>query len=148
MWNYKVKVKVAQLCLTLCDPMACSPPGSSVHGISKARILKWVAISFSRRSSHPRDQTHMSCVSCIVGGFFIHWAIRKAPCRYMIMYLQNIVYNPLMQCGCSVNVTYYYEDPKTCTMVWGLSGFRVGMYSLWVGVVWEEFMKILLNLSS
>ena len=42
---------VAQSCLTLCDPMDCSPPGSSVHGILWARILEWVAISFSRESS-------------------------------------------------------------------------------------------------
>ena len=44
----KVKVLVAQLCLTLCNPMDCSPPGSSVHGISQARILEWVAVPFSR----------------------------------------------------------------------------------------------------
>ena len=61
---------VAQLCPTLCDPMDCSPPGSSVHGILQARILEWVAISFSRGSSSPRDQTQVSCVSCIEGGFF------------------------------------------------------------------------------
>ena len=46
---------VAHSCPTLCDPMDCSPPGSSVHGISQARILEWVAISFSRGSSRPRD---------------------------------------------------------------------------------------------
>ena len=51
----KVKVLVTQLYLTLCDPMDCSPPGSSVHGILQARILQWVAISFSRESSQPRD---------------------------------------------------------------------------------------------
>ena len=43
----------AQSCLTLCDPLDCSPPGFSVHGISQARLLEWVAISFSRRSSQP-----------------------------------------------------------------------------------------------
>ena len=48
---------VAQLCLTLCDPLDCSPPGSSVHGILQGKILEWVAILFSRRSSQPRDQT-------------------------------------------------------------------------------------------
>ena len=53
---------VAQSCLTLCDPMACSPPGSSVHGISQARALEWGAISFSRGSSPPRDQTCLSCI--------------------------------------------------------------------------------------
>ena len=46
-----------QSCPTLCDPMDCSPPGSSVHGTSQARILEWVVISFSRGSSQPRDQT-------------------------------------------------------------------------------------------
>ena len=52
--------EVAQSCLTLCDPVDCSLPGSSVHGILQARILKWVAISFSRGSSRPRDQTQVS----------------------------------------------------------------------------------------
>ena len=54
----------------LCYPMNCSPPVSSVHGIFQARILWRVAIFFSRGSSQPRDQTLVSCVSCIVGGFF------------------------------------------------------------------------------
>ena len=53
---------VAQLCLTLCNPMDYSPPGSSVNGLSQARILEWVATSFSRGSSHSRDGT---CVSCM-----------------------------------------------------------------------------------
>ena len=48
---------------TLCGPMDCNPPGSSVHGICQARILEWVAISFSRGSSRPKDRTHVSCVS-------------------------------------------------------------------------------------
>ena len=63
----KVKVLVAQLCLTLCDPMDCRPPSSSVHGILQARILEWVAIPFSRGSFQPRDRTQ---VSCIAGRFF------------------------------------------------------------------------------
>ena len=50
-----------------CDPMDCSPPGSSVHGILHTRILEWVAIAFSRGSSQHMDQTQ---VSCIAGGFF------------------------------------------------------------------------------
>ena len=53
----KKESEVTQLCPTLCDPMDCSLPGSSVHGIFQARILEWVAISFSRGSSQPRDQT-------------------------------------------------------------------------------------------
>ena len=51
---WKVKVLVTQSCLTLCNPMDCSPPGSSVHAVLQARILEWVAIPFSRRSSQPR----------------------------------------------------------------------------------------------
>ena len=54
--------KSLQSCLTLCDSMDCSPPGSSVHGIFQARILEWVAISFSRGSSWPRDWNHISCI--------------------------------------------------------------------------------------
>ena len=68
-------VLVTQSCLTLYNPMDCSPPGSPVHGILQARILEWVAISFSRGSYRPRDQTQ---VSCTAGGFFIVWATREA----------------------------------------------------------------------
>ena len=68
----------AQSCPTFCDPMDWNPLGSSVHAISQARILDWVAISSTRGSSQPRDQTHISCVSCITGRFFTWWAIREA----------------------------------------------------------------------
>ena len=68
-YNKKTKgiVKVAQSCLTLCNPMNCRLTGSSVHGILQARILGWVALPFSRGSSQPRDQTQ---VSNIAGGLF------------------------------------------------------------------------------
>ena len=64
-------VCVSHSVLSLCDPMDYSLPGFSVHGILQARILKWVAISFSRGPSWPRDQTQ---VSCIAGRFFTIWA--------------------------------------------------------------------------
>ena len=67
--------KPLQSCPTLCDPMDCSPPGSSVHGILQARILGWVAFPFSRGSSQPRDRTQ---VSHIAGRFFTSWATREA----------------------------------------------------------------------
>ena len=67
---------VAQLCPTLCDPMDYSLPGSSLHGILQARILEWVAISFSRGSSWPRDWTR---VFRIAGRRFNLWATRKPP---------------------------------------------------------------------
>ena len=62
----KAKVKVAPWCLTLCDPMDCSPPGSSVHGILQARILEQIAGPFARGSSQARDCPQ---VSRIPGGF-------------------------------------------------------------------------------
>ena len=71
----KVKIKVAQSCPTRCDTMDYSPPGSSVHEISQARILEGVAMPFSRGSSQPRDWTQ---VSCTAGRFFTVWATRKA----------------------------------------------------------------------
>ena len=74
--------EVIQSYPTLCDPMDCSPPGSSVHGILQARILEWVAISFSRRSSQPRDQTQ---VSHIAGRCFNLWATREALTFYNIL---------------------------------------------------------------
>ena len=63
--------EVAQLCPTLCNPTDCSLPGSSIHGIFQARVLKWVSISFSRGSSQPRDRTQ---ISHIVGRCFTIWA--------------------------------------------------------------------------
>ena len=75
-WKKKVDVLVAQSCLTLCDPMDYSLPGSSVHGILQAKILEWVAISFSRWSSWPRDPHH---ISCITGRFFTVWDTREDP---------------------------------------------------------------------
>ena len=56
----KVEVLVTQSCTTFCDPMDCSLPGFTIHGILQARILEWVAIPFSRGSSQPRDQTWVS----------------------------------------------------------------------------------------
>ena len=67
--------EVAQLCPTLCDPVDCSLPGSSIHGILQARILEWAAISLSRGSSRPRDRTR---VSRIAGRHFNFWATREA----------------------------------------------------------------------
>ena len=67
------------MCPTLCDPMDCSLPGFSVHGIFQARILKWVAISSSRGSSKPSDWTHISHVSCTTGRFLKPPSRRGSP---------------------------------------------------------------------
>ena len=74
---------VTQLCLTLCNAMDCSPPGSSVHKISQTRTLEWAAISFSKGTSLPRDQTCISCVSCIADR--CHWATWEARAHFTLL---------------------------------------------------------------
>ena len=82
---------VAKSCPTLCNPMDCSPRSSSVHGILQARILEWVAISFSRgifpEIPWPRNRTR---VFCIAARFFTNWATTEA-----ILYIHIYIYNPL-----------------------------------------------------
>ena len=85
----KQSVLVAQLCPILCNPMDCSPPGSSVHGTLQARILKWVAIPFSRGSSQLKDQAQ---VSCIAGKILYHLSHQGRPvcvCVCVCVYTHN-----------------------------------------------------------
>ena len=103
------------MCLTLCDPVDCSPQGSSVHGISQTRILEWVSISFPRGSSQPRDWTQ---VSCITGRFFIDCAASKA----LIMML-NI---KILSCNIFISnkfiksrrTLYFKHHPKSPCNFW------------------------------
>ena len=98
--------EVAQSCLTLCDPMDCSLLGSSVHGIFQARILEWVAISFSRGTSRPRDWTW---VSHIVGRCFTVWAIREAlQCIYIEYLIALQTHDPFLWCEGSNCVEIYF----------------------------------------
>ena len=73
------------LCVRLCNPIECSPPGSSVHGIFQARILEWGASSFSRGSSRPRGQTHASYISCFGRQVLYHY-------RYLVHCFDLLVY--------------------------------------------------------
>ena len=94
-----------------------SLPGSSVHGISQARILEWVAISFSRGSSQPRDWT---CISCIAGRFFT----AEPPGKSILSGLHFVICEPVeeacwnqvgaFQCGS----TYYFPKPLSRTWLW------------------------------
>ena len=85
---------VTQSCLTPCDPMDWSLPGTSIHGILQARMLECVAISFSRGSSQPRDQNCISCVSCIVRQIFYHsasWEVSwKLQFKCSLLHLVNV----------------------------------------------------------
>ena len=75
---------IVQSCLTLCSPGDCSLPSSSVCGIFQARILEQVAIFYSRGSSQPRDQTHISCVPCLGRWILYHWATWEAQSKEQI----------------------------------------------------------------
>ena len=79
------EVKVAHLCLTVCNPM-----DYTVHGILQARILEWVAFPFSRKSYQPRDRTQ---ISHIAGGFFTSWTTRKAQYMYLFNALNGYLRN-------------------------------------------------------
>ena len=96
---YAVMCLVAPSCLTLCDPMDYSLPGSSVHGILQARILEWVAMPSSRGSSQPRVQTQ---VSGIIDRFFTIWATREAP--YEIYMIWDIY----------IYISYHINIPYLC----------------------------------
>jgi len=80
-----MKVLVAQSCLTLHDPMDCSPSGSSANEILQARILEWVAISFSRGSSWLRDRTQ---ISHLAGRFITIWATKEA--QYTDLHIEHL----------------------------------------------------------
>ena len=70
--------------------MHCSPPGSSVHGISQARILEWAAIYLTRGSSWVKDWTHVSYMSCIGWQVLYHWASRKSCSKYSLSHLKSV----------------------------------------------------------
>ena len=121
--------EMAQSCPTLCYPMDCSLPGSSVHGIFQARVLEWVAISFSWRSFQSRDWT---CVSCIGRRILYHRAIWEA---HLIVYRVQTrsmgprkTWNPKGGVSCSMSSYHYWMKesseeqgramPEACHSSW------------------------------
>ena len=99
---------VARSCPALCDPMDYSLPGSSVHGISQARILEWVAISSSSRSTQPRDWTLISCVSCIGRRTLYHWASSGSLDSGLgHNFLIPFVFSTQQSLQCSLMVSYF-----------------------------------------
>ena len=114
-------VLVAQLCPILCDPVDCSLPGSSVHGMLLARILEWVAMPSSRGCSPSWDRTHSSWVSCLAGRFFIVEPLKN---HLLICLFSKFCWASLI-CGNPLPVTW-------------------GSYFLWpfLLMILEEGMKI------
>ena len=115
---------VSQLCLTLCDPMDCSPQGSSVHGIFQARILEWVAIPLSRGSSRPSDWT---LVCSIAGRFLTIWAT-MVPCIHLALqssrWVQGLAFCPQISNGSEELIfqsaqllTYYWHRASTLKLL-------------------------------
>ena len=98
-----------QSCLTLCHTVDCRPPGSSVRGIFQARILEEAAISFSRGSSRPRDQTRTSRISCIAGGYFMAELPRKPfmSVPYCFYYSNFVITLLIRDCGVSSFIVLY-----------------------------------------
>ena len=116
----------AQSCLTLCDPMDCSPPGSSVHEISQARILEWVAISYSRESSEPRNQTCISCISC-TGRWILYHCITYFPQNILYLLIFSIL---VESCHCYVSFLwtdcpFYFGDFKASSSTFKLYPLEV-----------------------
>ena len=116
--------EVAQSCLTLCNPMDCSLPGSSVHGIFQAIVLEWIAIFFPRVSSQPRDRTQ---VSCIVDRRFTIWATRSVIWDYFFKFFE------LMNPGIVFEYSYF---PNSKILIHGflvhLSCYGTISYPVWL----------------
>ena len=98
-----MKESINHLCPTLCDPLDCRLPGSSVHGILQARVLEWVAISYSRGSSWPMDGSQ---VSYIAGRFFTFWATGEAQLQILWRKLSKRLFHLYLKSGIDDSVRY------------------------------------------
>ena len=135
--------EVAQSCLTLCNPMGCSLPGSSVHGIFQTRMLEWIAIFFARGSSRPRNRTQ---VSRIAGRCFTIWATREVTILRTMLILECLFFLILEEPGCvaplgSLPLQDFLE----------MHHFQVGLFhaknKTWVGHWSEAFTLNFQNIS-
>ena len=109
LWSGCCCCSVSKSCLTLSNPMDCSPPDHSVHGILQARILEWVVIPFSSGSSQPRHQTW---VSCIAGGFFTVWVTGEPPGKPLMKCQGLVKYGDWVSSGCNKNLNTYFIKRK------------------------------------
>ena len=147
---WKVKLKVTQLCLTLCDPMDCNLPSSSVHWILQARIPEWVAIPFSRGSSQPRNQI---VVSCTAGRFFTIWITREA--LYKSVWYYWVWFGKIWLRFCIYGVKNWsvliaYSEQCRIRDLWKRLSFRTrdqawSLKSFWVSVLlkWKRHRGLL-----
>ena len=135
----KKESEVTQLCATPCDPTDCSLPGSSVHGFFQARVLEWVASSFSRGSSRPKDQTQ---VSRTVGRRFTVWANRE-----VMTNLDSILKNRDITLPTKVCIVKSYGFSSSHVWVWELNhkeGWALRNWCFWTAVL-EKTLESLLD---
>ena len=109
LWLPDVHAKSLQSCLTLCDPMDCSPPGFSVHGILQARILEWAAMPSYRGSFRPSDWTCVSCLLCWQTG-----SVPLAPPGKALWLPYTIAISPQVV---HIRETKMYVHTKACTQM-------------------------------
>ena len=131
-----VCVFVTQSCPTLCDPVDCSPPGSSLHGVLQARTVEWVVFSSSRGSFQPRDWTQ---VSCIASGLFTTWATRADV--HSIQYyaiLNSVLCNMLSSTeGLALRTVSVNDQHAVCGSKW-LQSSAVSAATTWK---WLSFLS-------
>ena len=132
-----------------CDPMDCSLLGSSVHGIFQAKILEWFAISFSKGSSQPRDQTR---VSCTASRFFTNWATREVP--FNLNYLLKILYLNMITLGLITSIYEFWgtqlNPQESLTLSCYTARLPVSvklrhwilMSNIWKGILWFLLLTI------
>ena len=124
-------IKLPQSCLTLCDPMDCSPPGSSVHGTLQARLLEWVAMPSSRGSSWPRNKLRSLKSPALVGGLFILapswkpiWVLYKNLIQQISLWAMTM-YLSLFQLTDFSNTTWWHMSKIWCFISKTFSIIRV-----------------------
>ena len=121
-----VHAQSLQACPTLCDPLDCGPPGSSVHGILQARILEWVAMPSSRGSFQPRKRTH---ISYIADGFFTQWVTWEAPIMHWKKSESEVAQSCLILCDpvdCSLPGSSVHGILQARILEWGAISFSRG----------------------
>ena len=114
-------------------PLDCKPSGSSVHGVSQARILERIAISFSRGSCRPRDQIHIFYVSCTPGRFFACWAILHATVERQ----QKIPYITKTQCS-QIRINIFFKHVYSMILFSLLNHLALCLYKSTYISPWRE----------
>ena len=127
---------VIELCLSLCDPVDCRTPGSPVQGISQ-RILDWVVISFSRGSSQPRNQTHISGIGRRVLYHWAPWEAKSAVCIWKTLEQQILCMLDLSGQQCNFTLCIMFLLPSRSILQEIVLPVLLPVDTLWQSPVWS-----------